>query len=366
MREVLMRTNGSKRRVDGSLSVAVVGCGYWGSKHVRVLHAIPQVGRVIAVDEQEDRLASLQKVFPALLGFSSMKPALREADAVIIATPPTTHVALALQAMAAGKNVLVEKPLATSSIDARRMVDEAGERSVVLMAGHTFEHNAAVWKLRELVRSNELGRIHYIDSARLNLGLYQSDVNVLWDLGPHDVSIFNHVLGAKPSVVEAWGSRHAHRHLEDVAHVRLLYLEPEVTGTIHLSWLDPCKVRRVTVVGSRKMAVYDDLALDERIRVHDKGVEIQEGANLQAQPMTYRYGEIRSPYLSFEEPLHVQDRDFVRCCIDGERPRTDGENGLAVVEVLEAASLSLLEGRPVYIEEVSELASPRPRLVGVP
>ena len=361
-----MRTNGSMRRVDGSLSVAVVGCGYWGSKHVRVLHSIPQVGRVIAVDQQKDRLASLQQVFPALRGFSSLKAALREADAVIIATPPTTHVTVALQAIAAGKNVLVEKPLATSAIDARRMVDEAGERSVVLMAGHTFEHNAAVWKLRELVQSDELGRIHYMDSARLNLGLYQSDVNVLWDLGPHDVSIFNHVLGAKPSVVEAWGSRHAHSHLEDVVHARLLYPEPEVTGTIHLSWLDPCKVRRVTVVGSSKMAVYDDLAVDERVRVHDKGVEIQKGENLQAQPTTYRYGEIRSPYLSFEEPLYVQDREFVRCCIEGRRPSTDGEIGLAVVEVLEGASLSLRLGRPVSLEEVSELASPRPSLVGVP
>ena len=344
-------------RPGDGVRVAVVGCGYWGSKHIRVLHAIPQVEAIIAVDPRHDRLASLKRAFPALRLHKSPKEALREADAVIVATPPSTHMAIALQALAGGKSVLVEKPLATSSLDARRLIEEAASRSAVLMTGHTFEHNAAVWKLRELVESNELGRIHYLDSARLNLGLYQGDVNVIWDLAPHDVSIFNHVLRATPKVVEAWGSRHGNRRLEDVAHIRLLYPDPEVTGTIHVSWLDPCKVRRVTIVGSSKMAVYNDLAVDERVRVYDKGVEAINSSNLQAQPMTYRYGEIRSPYLSFEEPLDVQDREFIRCVLEQDRPDTDGENGLAVVEVLECANISLREARPVYLEEVSDLAA---------
>lgn len=353
----MSRTDTDAPRHRDGLRVAVLGCGYWGSKHIRVLNAIPEVGTVIAVDPREDRLRSLKRAFPGLLLHESPVDALREADAVIVATPPTTHASIALDALIAGKGVLVEKPLATSAHDARRLVQEAGSRSAVLMTGHTFEHNAAVWKLRELVESNELGRIHYLDSARLNLGLYQRDVNVIWDLGPHDVSIFNHVLRAKPKVVEAWASRHGNRQLEDVAHIRLLYPEPEVTGTIHVSWLDPCKVRRVTVVGSSKMAVYNDLAVDERVRVYDKGVEAINNSNLQAQPMTYRYGEIRSPYLSFEEPLHVQDREFVRCVLEQARPSTDGENGLGVVEVLECANISLREARPVYLEEVSDLAA---------
>jgi len=180
------------------LRVGVIGCGYWGSKHVRVLHAIPDVTQVVAIDRDQDRLSSLKQVFPHLTTFSDLEPALDYVDAVVIATPPRTHATLAMTAMSYGKSVLVEKPLATRTADARRMVREAAERSLILMAGHTFEHNAAVWKLRDLVRGGELGRICYLDSARLNLGLYQSDVNVVWDLAPHDVSIFNYVLGAVP------------------------------------------------------------------------------------------------------------------------------------------------------------------------
>jgi predicted dehydrogenase len=348
------------------LRIGVVGCGYWGSKHVRVLHGIPEVESVVAIDQREDRLRDLKRTFPGLGMFGSLDAALDEVDALVIATPPKTHVSIAVAAMEAGKSVLVEKPLATASADARRMVSTASERSLVLMVGHTFEYNAAVWTLRDLARGGELGRIYYLDSARLNLGLYQSDVNVVWDLAPHDVSIFNYVLGAKPAVVQAWGARHGHQWLEDVAYLRLQYREPEVTANIHVSWLDPCKVRRVTVVGSSKMAVYNDLSTDERVRVFDKGVVPPgDGTALQDIPMSYRYGEIRSPYLLFEEPLSVQDREFVTCIMTGTRPRTDGQNGLDVVEVLECAEISLREGRPVQLEELSGPPEPEPQLIEV-
>jgi predicted dehydrogenase len=228
------------------------------------------------------------------------------------------------------------------------------------MVGHTFEHNAAVWKLRELVQNGQLGRIHYIDSARLNLGLYQSDVNVIWDLAPHDVSIFNYILGSRPTTVQAWGSRHGHQFLEDVAYLRLDYTNPDVTANIHVSWLDPCKVRRVTVVGSSKMAVYNDLASEERIRIFDKGLDLpSDGLGLEQIPMSYRYGEIRSPYVSFEEPLTVQDREFVMCVSEGRMPTTDGENGMAVVAALECADISLTEGRPVHLEEIAAYSDDR-------
>jgi predicted dehydrogenase len=330
------------------MRIGVVGCGYWGSKHIRVLHGIPEVESVVAIDPDTDRLKNLSQAFAGLSGFSDLDSALEHVDGVIIATPPSTHVPLALKAIRAGKSVLIEKPLATSTSDARLLINEA-EGKVTLMVGHTFEYNAAVTKLRELVSSEVLGSVYYIDTARLNMGLYQSDVNVIWDLAPHDLSIINYILGSQPVSVEAWGAPHAHPFLEDVAYLRLHY--PNVTANVHVSWLDPCKVRRVTVVGSRQMAVYNDLAAEERVRVYDKGVvNAQDPTTLQDLPMTYRYGDIRSPFISFEEPLGVQDNHFVTCIREKQRPRTDGENGLAVVRVLEAAEVSLREGRQVFLD----------------
>ena len=181
------------------MKVAVLGCGYWGSKHVRVLNSIPDVEHVVAVDFREERLTELRREFPAIGVSRRLEDALEEVDAVIVATPPDTHARCAMTAMHAGKSVLVEKPLATSTLDARQLVDTAENLGVVLGVGHTFEYNAAVWKLRDLLDAEELGGIHYIDSARLNLGLYQSDVNVIWDLAPHDVSICNFILRATPT-----------------------------------------------------------------------------------------------------------------------------------------------------------------------
>jgi predicted dehydrogenase len=334
------------------MRIGVVGCGYWGSKHVRVLHGISSVERVVAIDANEDRLAELGRSFPSLASRPTLESALDDVDAVIVATPPRTHADLAMTAMAAGKSVLVEKPMTTSSADACMVVEEAARRSLVLMVGHTFEHNSAVWMLRDLVQSGQLGHVHYLDSARLNLGLYQSDVNVIWDLAPHDVSIFNFVLGSAPSSVQAWGSRHAHLHLEDVAYLRLTYPTLGVTAHIHVSWLDPCKVRRVTAVGSRRMVVYNDLSSEERIRVFDKGVTPSRDAGNGQIPMSYRNGEIRSPFVSAQEPLDIQDRHFLDCVERGRLPATDGANGAAVVRVLECAEISLREGRAVAIEEV--------------
>ncbi|MFN2518925.1 MAG: Gfo/Idh/MocA family protein, partial [Jatrophihabitantaceae bacterium] len=219
---------------------------------------------------------------------------------------------------------------------------------------HTFEYNPAVWKLRELVHNKVLGEVYYLDSARLNLGLYQNDVNVILDLAPHDVSIINYVLGEPPVAVQAWASRHAHPRFEDVAYLRLLYADDRLAANIHVSWLDPCKVRRVTAVGSEKMAVYDDLAAEERIRVLDKGVSPALGTDdLTQPPMSYRYGDITSPYIASDEPLGIQDAHFAMCVLTGTTPDTDGANGLAVVEVLEAAQMSLQLHRPVGLAELA-------------
>lgn len=334
------------------MRVGVVGCGYWGAKHVRVLQSLAGVEQVVLIDPRETARATLGKAFPTLGSFAHLDDALAHVDALVIATPPSSHATLGLRALHAGKHVLIEKPLAVNVKDAQALVEAAEATGMTLMVGHTFEYNAAVWQLREIVASGELGDIHYIDSARLNLGIYQQDVNVVWDLAPHDVSILNYVLQSMPQRVHAWGGSHAHSLSEDVAYLRLEYKEVDVTAQVHVSWLDPCKVRRVTVVGSKKMAVYNDLTTEERIRIYDKGVApVAKGAALTDPPMSYRYGSIVSPFIEFEEPLRIEDQHFVECVLEGKRPRTDGVNGLAVVEVLEAATTALREGCPVHIEQ---------------
>ena len=333
------------------LRLGVIGVGYWGSKHVRVLQASNAVDSLVVIDGNEQRLRALMRTFPTLRAYPDLESALPHLDALVVATPPTTHAALALRAIRAGKHVLVEKPFATSMADGQRLVEAADEHRVVLMAGHTFEYNNAVWRLRDLVRSGELGDLYYLDSARLNLGLYQSDVNAVWDLAPHDISIINLLVGRHPSSVQAWGSRHANSQFEDVAYLRMTYDEIGLTANVHVSWLDPCKVRRLTVVGSRKMAVYNDLASEERLRIHDKGVMFPElGEDLTQPPTSYRYGDITAPFVPPSEPLAVQDEHFLECITLGLPCRTDGRRALTVVEILEAAQRSLDSGRPVPLD----------------
>jgi len=347
-----MRTHAAPR-------VGVVGIGYWGSKHVRVLNSLDRVASVVVIDPRQDRLDALTRAFPSVLAFTSLDAALPLIDAVVVATPPTTHVSIALAAIRAGKHVLVEKPLATTSAGARQLIDAAEEQGVHVMAGHTFEYNSAVWKLRDLVQSGELGELYYIDSARLNLGLYQPDVNVISDLAPHDISIVNLLMGRQPDAVQAWGSRHANNRFEDVAYLRMSYDDTDISANIHISWLDPCKVRRVTVVGSRKMAVYNDLAAEERVRIHDKSVSCPvDGGDLTQPPTSYRYGDIIAPFVPSEEPLAVQDAHFVDCIVTGAACHTGGRSGLAVVEVLEAAQASLWTGRPTRLDEPPEQRHP--------
>jgi predicted dehydrogenase len=329
--------------------VGVVGCGYWGSKHVRVMHGIPEVTQVVLIDPDPERRDALHAVFSGTVAYPSFAAAVDDVEAVVLATPPTSHAPLGLEILEAGKHLLVEKPLATSSADAERLVAAADDAGVVLMAGHTFEFNAAVRRLRDFVQDGELGDIYYVDSSRLNLGLYQSDVNVLWDLAPHDVSMANYVLDDRPTMVTAWGSRHADPRFEDVASIRLEYGESGAVATIRVSWLDPCKVRRTTVVGSRKMAVYDDVDADERIKVYDRGIVSPAESAIHEVPLSYRYGDVVAPYVDFKEPLLVEDQHFVEAAISGSRPLSDGESGLTVVRIVEAANQSIRTGQQVRL-----------------
>lgn len=331
------------------LSVGIAGCGYWGSKHVRVLSSMAGVREVVAIDPDELRVKQMAMQFPTVRTERSLAKALSTIDAVIIATPAGSHFELAMKAIDAGVSVLVEKPLATSSDEAERLCRAAERAGVVLMVGHTFEYNAVVTELRDLIASGDLGEVYYLDTARLNLGLYQSDVNVVWDLAPHDISIATYVLDAEPTSVRAWGWRHANHNQEDRATLQIQY--GSVSAQVNVSWLSPNKVRRVIAVGSKKMAVYDDLNTDERLRVYDKGVEVEPGTGT-GYPMQYRYGAIMSPYIEFSEPLQVEDRHFLDCVQNRSRPRSDGWSGLSVVRAIEAANLSMSIDRPIDLERL--------------
>ena len=343
------------REEPDGIRVAVVGIGYWGSRHVRVLRSTTGVAAVAGVDQRYSEIGSGgQEIDNGVTAYSCIEDALPNVDAVIIATPPASHAPLGLQAIEAGKHVLIEKPMATTTQAARHLIDAANSAGVLLMPGHTFEHNAAVHKLREIVSTGQLGRLFYLDCERLNLGLYQADVNVIFDLAPHDISISNFLLGAQPSTVTAWASRHVHPEHEDVAYVRLDYSDLGVRTTLHLSWLSPEKVRRITAVGSQKMVVYNDMADGERIRVYDKSAMPPSEADGPLSQVAYHLGDIVSPFVAFAEPLAVQDQHFIDCIINGSRPSVDGSSGLAVVQALECAQISLREQRPVSLAEVTQ------------
>lgn len=334
------------------MRVGVVGCGYWGSKHVRVFSELPSVSQVVIIDGRTDIRQAVGAEYPAALQRATLAEALDDVDAVVIATPPESHFDIAAEAMAGGKHVLVEKPMATSTADARRMVRLAEEHGVTLSAGHTFVHNAAVQKLAVLVRTGALGKVHHMDAARLNLGLYRHDVNVLWDLAAHDISISTLVMGSIPDTVAAWGVAHTDGFDEDVASLRMRFSAHGVESTVRASWLDPLKIRTTTVVGSERMAVYDDVDEQARIKLIDRRRSVTR-APRPAGPVSISYheGGVSVPTVVFREPLKVQAADFIDCCLSGDLPISDGRAGLAVVAVLEASDRSLQEnGAPIPVD----------------
>ena len=350
------------RASHGSTRVALIGYGYWGSKHVRVLAGLPDV-ELTVIDNRPERLRDAMTSFRAIHVASCLDEVQDELDAVVIATPPGSHGPLALQALRAGLHTMVEKPLATSPESAEALVKTANAEGLTLMVGHTFEYNAAVWKLKELVSSGELGRVLYIDAARLSLGFYQNDCDVIWDLAPHDISIVSYLLDELPETVSVWAQRNVGNVHADIAYLRLDFPRAAAPAFIRVSWLNPNKVRQVTVVGERKMAVYNDLSDNERIRIYDVGVAAAEGAEEPAQhltdglgsfyamPVSYRTGDIVSPYVGFVEPLLVQDTHFIDCVRTGGQPQTPGERGLDIVRVLAAVDEARLTGAPVRVRQ---------------
>ena len=325
-----------------ALRVAVVGAGYWGPNLIRNFNEAPGADIVAVADLSQERLAPIRKRYPAIHLTTDHREILADGtvDAVAFATPIHTHRALCEEALAAGKHVMVEKPLAGTVADAEAMVRAAERAGRTLMVGHTFVYNPAVTAVREIIERGDLGTIQYIDSQRVNLGLHQFDFNVLWDLGPHDVSITLHWLGEEPEWVQCTGGSFVQPEIEDVAWLTMGFPSGAIAHA-HLSWLAPGKIRTMTVIGSRKMAVYDDVTAVEKVKIFDQGVERLEPDELRR---AYRAGDILSPRVSVTEALQIEVRHFIDSIRTGKRPLSDGEAGLRVVRVLEAGTRSLRNG----------------------
>jgi predicted dehydrogenase len=339
------------------IGVAVVGYGYWGPNLVRNLWETPGARLVSVCDLRTERLAGVQTRYPAVEITSDFDNVLKDSrvDAVAIPTPVSSHFDLALRALQAGKHVFVEKPITSTAEQAQRLIDEAERRHLILAVDHTFVYTGAVRKMRELVDSEGVGDIYYYDSVRVNLGLFQHDVNVLWDLAVHDLSIMDYVLPAHPVAVSATGISHVAGEPENIAYLNLFF-ERNLIAHIHVNWLAPVKVRQTLLGGSRKMIVYDDLEPSEKIKVYDKGITLNGNANANGEKryqmlVGYRTGDMWAPQLDMTEALSLELRQFVKAVDGGSPLATDGHAGLRVVRILEAATKSMAErGRVVELE----------------
>ena len=327
------------------LRIGVIGCGYWGPNLIRNFVEIPGSDVVAVSDLREERLAHIKSRFPSVKVTRDYESLFHmRLDGMVIATPPASHYKLARECLLHDLPVLVEKPLALSSVDCIELIRLARQKDLALMVGHTFEYNPAVRTLRRIIQSGELGQLYYISAVRANLGLFQRDLNVIWDLAPHDLSMILFVLEQEPISVVATGGSYVFPGVHDIAYLHLVF-PGRVIAHIHVSWLDPCKVRRLTVVGSREMAVFDDVEPTEKIKIYDKGVDAPPYTNTLAEfHLSYRYGDVLSPHIETTEPLRLECEDFVRAVANGVQPQCGGESGLRVIKVLEAASRSLGNG----------------------
>lgn len=340
------------------IGIGVIGFGYWGPNLVRNFHEMAD-SRVLAVsDLRMDRLALAASRYPGISIMQNPSELIQSpaVDAVVIATPVSSHFQLAMEALKAGKHVLVEKPLALTSEQAWRLTEEAEKRRLVLMVDHTFVYTGSVRKMKELIDTGEVGDLYYYDSVRVNLGLFQHDVNVLWDLAVHDLSIMEYVLPNRPRAVSATGMRHFAQEPENIAYLTLFY-ESSLIAHIHVNWLAPVKVRRTLVGGSKKMIIYDDVEPSEKVKVYDKGVttELQQAHSEAVYKMLvgYRAGDMWAPQLDSSEALKTEARHFLDCVARREVPVTSGEVGARIVQILEAASLSIAErGRLIELDSM--------------
>ena len=336
------------------IRVGVIGYGYWGPNLVRNFMAAPGSAVARVCDLRPERLASLGKLYPSMKTCSDASDLINDPqiDAVVISTPVSSHFELTMEALRAGKHVLVEKPLAARSEQARQLVDEAAARKLVLLVDHTFVYTDAVRKIRELIASGELGEIYYYDAVRVNLGLFQHDVNVIWDLAIHDLSIMDCVLPTKPVAISATGISHVPGQPENVAYITMFFASAQIAH-VHVNWLTPVKVRHTLIGGSEKMILYDDLEPSEKLKVYDKGINVTPGRAEDVYKMlvSYRSGDMWAPRLDNTEALQTEALHFIDCVENNKQPETDGPAGLRLVNMIEAAEASLRDrGRLVEIQ----------------
>lgn len=344
------------------IGISVVGCGHWGPNHVRVFNSFADASVKQIVDPDEKRLARVRAQFPEIPCARDCRVTLRdpEIDAMVIATPTSTHYPLVKEALRAGKHVLCEKPLSETAAEADELEDLARKSGRILMVGHTFLFNGGIAKLKSLCGSGEIGRTQYLAASHTNLGPIRSDVNAAYDLASHDISIFNWLLESEPEVVSATGQSFLQRGIEDVVFLSLRY-PSEVLASIRASWLDPKKVRQITVVGSKRMVTWDDLEPTSPITIYDKGALAEPEHNDYGEFLRVSMwdGDIVSPKVEQEEPLRVQDRHFLET-IAGATPRSTGRFAAGVVRTLEAVAKSLkLGGAPVAIDKAPPATHPR-------
>ena len=334
------------------VNVAVVGFGYWGPNLVRNFKTLPTSRLTRVCDVSEKRLQQLHTLYPDVTADRQLEDLLadRDVDAVAIATSARHHFPMAKAALLAGKHVLIEKPMATSAAECEELIALAQRQGLVLMVGHTFLYSAAVRKIKEIVDNNDLGDLRYIAARRLNLGLFQKDINVAWDLAPHDLSIILYIMQELPHSVNCRGGASLTPGIEDMTSMSLHFTK-ERSAIVHSSWHDPRKVREMTIVGSKRMIVYDDILPLEKIKVYDVRVERPPHYNTFAEfQYAYHYGDTYSPFIKHDEPLRTECNHFIDCIQNGLMPLTSGESGLEVVRILEASSQSLRNsGAPVEL-----------------
>jgi predicted dehydrogenase len=340
----------SERKAEKDLRLGLVGYGYWGPNILRNFAATPRVQPVMLADQDAGRLAKAKAVYPALETTTDPDKLLSsdQVDAVAIVTPVSTHYALARRALECGKHVLLEKPMTATVAEAEELVALAAERQRTLMVDHTFLYNPAIRAIKSLVESGQLGDILYYDSTRINLGLFQRDVSVIWDLGPHDFAIMDYLLGKAPASMTALGSSFG-RAQASIAFVVAKFADATVAH-FHLNWMSPTKVRRIIVGGTQKMVVYDMGMPEEQVKIYDKGVDFIEREGVHQTLVQYRIGDMHAPQIPNTEPLGLMCREFAEAIAAGRPPLTDGKAGLRCVKLLTAAEHSLLrDGSPVLM-----------------
>lgn len=335
------------------INMATVGCGYWGPNLIRNFHSLPDCNLMKICDLDINRLNHIKSIYPYLEYTTKFEDIINDnnIDAVAIATPVSAHHRLAKACLLAGKHTFVEKPLAASTEECLELIDIAKHKSLTLMVGHTFIYSPPVRKMKELILSGEIGDILYISARRLNLGLFQKDINVAWDLATHDISIILYLIEQFPTSVSCQGQAHINPGIEDVTNICLNFHNTSF-ALIQSSWLDPKKIREITLVGSKKMVCFDDTEPLEKIKIYDKHVTIPPHYDTFAEfQYAYHYGDMHAPYLKQTEPLKMETQHFIDCINDGCKSDSSGLEGLQVVQVLEAANKSLCsQGETIAVQ----------------